>query len=89
MAIIPNQWCEKCAEDAEENDPPVPAEYELDSWGDGSGGGGFLCDNCATNMAEAAHERKLERFYGSSSPQSISELTESAYRERAELRRRD
>lgn len=86
MAIIPGKFCEQCAEETE---IPVPAEYELDSWGDGSGGGGFLCDNCATNMAEAAHERKLEAYYGSSSPQSIAELYDAAHRERAELRKRD
>lgn len=86
MAIIPGKFCEQCAEDVE---MPVPAEVELDSWGDGSGGGGFLCDNCATNQAEAAHEAKLEAYYGGSSPQSIAEQYDAAHRERRELRKRD
>lgn len=42
------------------------------------------CDDCAQNQAEAAHERRLE-----SPSVSIAELSERAYAERAELRRRD
>lgn len=86
MAIIPGKFCEKCSDDGRED---VPAEYELDSCGDGSGGGGFLCDNCATNMAEAAHERMLEDFYGGGGPVTINEQHQAAHRERAEIRRRD
>lgn len=47
------------------------------------------CSDCLSDMAETAHERSLEDFYGGSSPQSIAELSDRAYRERAELRRRD
>ncbi len=86
MAIIPDQFCERCAEREE---APVPAEYELDSWGVDSGGGGFLCGNCYTNECEAAHERMLSDYYGGSGPQSINEQYQAAVRERAELRRRD
>lgn len=86
MAIIPGKFCEMCAETEVE---PVPAEYELDSWGYGSGGGGFLCDGHATRLAEDAHERFLEDYYGGSGPVTLAELSDRAYRERAELRRRD
>ena len=86
MAIIPGKFCERCAEDV---DIPVPAEYEMDSCGEGSGGGGFLCDNCATNMAEAQHERMLEAYYGGSSPQTILEQCEAADKQRRELRSKD
>lgn len=82
MAIIPGKFCEN---DAQHGDEQVPAEYELDSWGVDSGGGGFLCDGCATRMAEDAYEGKLEGGGGV----SMTELSERAYRERAELRRRD
>ena len=86
MAIIPGQWCEHCAETEAE---PVPAEHELDSCGDGSGGGGFLCDNCYTSAAEAAFERMCEDFYGGSGPVTIQEQYDAAAKERRELRRRD
>lgn len=85
MAIIPGKFCERCEEDGE----TVPAEYELDARYDGSGGGGFLCDNCATNMAEAAYERKLDAYYGSSAPQTVQEHYDAAVKQREELRRKD
>lgn len=86
MAIIPDCWCEDCAEREEQ---PAPAEHELDSWGDGSGGGGFLCDNCYSNRAEAAFERMVERYYGASTPQTVQEHYDAAVAERRELRKRD
>lgn len=86
MAIIEGKFCERCADEGREN---VPAEYERDSWGDGSGGGGFLCDGCATNMAEAQHESMLESYYGESSPQTVQEQYDAAVQQRRELRRRD
>lgn len=82
MAIISGKFCEN---DDQHGDEQVPAEYELDSWGVDSGGGGFLCDGCATRMAEDAYERKLE---GGGSV-SIAELSDRAYQERNELRKRD
>lgn len=75
MAIIPGKFCEHCADEGREG---VPAEYELDSDGYGSGGGGFLCDGCATRMAEDQHEAFLERYYGSSQPVTLSEQYQAA-----------
>jgi hypothetical protein len=86
MAIIPGQFCERCAETEAD---PVPAEHELDSWGDGSGGGGFLCGNCCMNAAEAAYERFLDDYYGGSGPVTIQEHYDAAVKERRELRKRD
>lgn len=86
MAIIPDQWCEDCAERQE---TPVPAEHELDSCGSGSGGGGFLCDNCYSSRGEAAYERFLDDFYGGSGPVTVQEHYDAAIKQRAELRRRD
>jgi hypothetical protein len=86
MALISGKTCERCLE---RDKPDVPAEYELDARGPDSGGGGFVCDDCYTSMAEAAHERFLSDYYGGSGPVLIAELSERAYRERAELRRRD
>lgn len=83
MAIIPGKFCEQCEAEGIEG---VPAEYELDSWGFDSGGGGFLCDNCATSMAEAQHERMLEAYYGSASPQSIAEQYDAAAKQKREQR---
>jgi hypothetical protein len=72
MAIIPGKFCEgRCAEHEAE---PVPAEYE---WL-----GGYLCDGCMTNEAEAAHERMLEDYYGASSPQTLSEQYQQDTREK-------
>lgn len=86
MASIPHEVCERC----DENDKPdVPAEYELDASGPDTGGGGFVCDDCYTSMAEAAHERMLSNFYGGSSPQTITEQYHAAAEQRRELRRRD
>lgn len=82
MAIIPGKFCEHCDDHGHDN---VPAEYELDSCGEGSGGGGFLCDNCATNMAEAAHERMLENYYGASTPQTLQEQYDAAAKQKREL----
>ena len=84
--IIPNQWCEQCAETEAE---PVPAEYELDEYGPGSGGGGFRCSNCYTHAAEAAFERMLDDFYGASGPVTIQEQADAAAKHRRELRRLD
>lgn len=86
MAIIPGQFCEHCADHGRED---VPAEYELDARYDGSGGGGYLCDNCYSNRAEAAHERMLENFYGGSGPVTITEQCDAAMQQRNDLRRRD
>lgn len=83
MAIIPGQFCERCAENEE---TPVPAEYEMDATGPGSGGGGFLCDNCATNLAEAAHERMLENYYGGSQPVTLDEQYQAAAKLKREQR---
>lgn len=86
MAIILDQMCDDCAV----NDVSVQAEYELDSWGEGSGGGGFLCDNCFTNRGEVAHERSLvELLRWFRSGRRIQEHHDAADRQRAELRRRD
>jgi len=75
MAIIPGEFCERCADDGHEN---VPAEHELDSWGCGSGGGGFLCDDCCTSAAEAAYERMLSDYYGGSGPVTLQEQYNAA-----------
>ena len=75
MAIIPGQFCERCEET---KDAPVPAEHELDAWGDGSGGGGFVCDNCLSSLSEAAHERMLEDYYGGSGPVTLQEQYDAA-----------
>ena len=81
--IIPGQYCETCAENKEH---PVPAEHELDSCGDGSGGGGFLCDNCFTNAAEAAFERMCEDYYGGSDCVTIDEKYQAAAKVKREQR---
>jgi hypothetical protein len=83
MAIIPGQFCEACADRGEAN---VPAEYELDACGDGTGGGGFLCDNCATNMAEAAYELFLEDYYGGFGPVTLQEQYDAAAKVKRENR---
>ena len=75
MAIIPGQVCEDCAERGRED---VPAEHEMDSCGDGSGGGGFLCDNCYSSRGEAAHERMLEDYYGGSGAVTLQEQYDAA-----------
>lgn len=51
--------------------------------------GEHYCSNCLSTMAEAAHERMIEDFYGGSSPQSINEQYQAAARDRRELRKRD
>ena len=83
MAIIPGEFCETCAENG---DVSVYAEHELDGGSEGSGGGGFLCDNCFTNAAEAAHERMLSDYYGGSGAQSITEQCREAHDTRRRLR---
>lgn len=49
----------------------------------------ILCDDCVSDESEAAHERMLENYYGSSSPQTIHEHCADADRQRRELRRLD
>lgn len=83
MAIIPGQVCEDCVETQEQ---PVPAEHELDSWGEGSGGGGFLCDTCYSRRSEDAWERFLEDFYGGSSPLTLAEQYDAAAKQKREQR---
>lgn len=85
MAIIPGQACEDCAERGKE----TPAEHELDSCGDGSGGGGFVCGNCYSNRGESAYERFLDDYYGGSGPVTLDEHYQAAARERRELRSKD
>lgn len=46
-----------------------------------------LCDNCATNAAEAAYEAKLSDFYGGDRPFTIDEQCRAAYLEKQERRR--
>lgn len=51
--------------------------------------GEHYCNNCFTNMAEAAYERMCEDFYGGSGPQTVQEQYDAAVKDRAELRKRD
>ena len=52
-------------------------------------GGDPTCEDCRDRHAEAAQESRNEAFYGSSQPQTITELSAAADRQRRELRRRD
>lgn len=58
-----------------------------------------VCESCLTrwnrdtrnkeeNAAEAAHERMVENYYGSSSPQTVQEQVDAAWQQRMEWRRR-
>lgn len=49
----------------------------------------ILCDDCVSDVAEAAHERMLSDYYGGSGPVTIAEQCLAAYAQRRELRRRD
>lgn len=71
--------CERCEEKYDRIREGTPQDYT----------GEVLCDDCRDTLAEAAYERSLSDYYGGSGPVSISELSERAYRERAEVRRRD
>lgn len=51
--------------------------------------GEVICEGCLTALAEEAHERKLEGYYGASTPQTIQEQYDAAVAERRELRKRD
>jgi hypothetical protein len=82
MFLQPYRVCKLC----EEDDVETPADYELDSRGEGSGGGGFLCDGHYTKLAEDQYESMLERFYGSSSPQTVQEHYDAAAKERRDVR---
>lgn len=84
--IIPNQFCEDCAET---ESLPVPATREHDSWGDGSGGGGFFCDNCSDSRAEQAYESRMSDYWGGDGVRPIQEQCEEADRQRRELRKYD
>jgi hypothetical protein len=84
MAIIPGQFCPHC-EDAGRDG--VPAEHELDALFCGSGGGGFLCDNCYTSAAEAAFERMCEDFYTGSGPVTMQEQYDAAAKQKREMDR--
>lgn len=86
MANLTDCICERCWDDRE---MVSPAAHELDSWGDGSGGGELLCDRCFSNAAEAAYEAMLSDYYGGSGPQSINEQYQAADIERRELWRLD
>ena len=79
MAIIPGQFCEDCAERGREG---VPAVHELDSWGAGSGGGGFICDHCASNRYDAHMEAALESYWGASTPQTLQEQYDAAAKQK-------
>ena len=51
--------------------------------------GEVLCDDCMTRMAEEAHERKLEGYWGASTPQTVNEQYDAAVAERSDLRKYD
>lgn len=56
-------FCEPCLEKRGVEVPATQERYEC----------GPLCENCRQSESEAAHERMLSEYYGSSSPQSLTE----------------
>lgn len=63
--------CERCEERRTERDPKVDGTYREEF-------GRVLCDDCMDSLSEAAYERMLDRYYGSDSPQTITESYQQA-----------
>lgn len=50
------------------------------------GEGRPICAECRDNLAEAAHERQMEAFYGSGEPVTMDEMHRAAWEEKRRLR---
>jgi len=44
------------------------------------------CPDCRDNLAEAAHERQMEAFYGGGEPVTMDEMHRAAWEEKQRLR---
>jgi hypothetical protein len=64
--------------------PPDPVIVECEHCG---GEGECACDDCISDAAEAAYERRCEDFYGASTPQTMDEQHRAAWAQKQELRR--
>lgn len=52
-----------------------------------AGTGECDCDDCMSDAAEAAYERRCEDFYGGSGPVTMDEQHRAAWQQKQELRR--
>jgi hypothetical protein len=68
--------CERCIEKHDREREGTPQDYT----------GEVLCDDCRDTLAEAAHERFLEDYYGGSGPVTIQEQYDAAAKVKREQR---
>ena len=70
--------CERCGCDS-----PEPPDPEYVAW---RGDSPRYCDSCWGDVAEAAHERELEDYYGGSGPQTVGERYQQDAAQKRRLR---